>query len=104
MRKRIHRRFTKRLESEFAVGKTVYRGISSDLSEKGLFIRTRHGAVPGSPIDITIHLPGGKVSTVKGIVKRTVKTRANIVKNGMGIEITEFDHNYTDYIKGIAGR
>jgi len=91
-------RFIQRLECEFTSGDVAHRSISSDLSETGLFIRTRHGLAPGSAIDITLYLPNGSVSKLKGIVRRTIKTDFSGIKNGMGIEIIEKDDAYLEFI------
>jgi len=99
MSKRRHKRYTKRIETEFSSGDMVFRGISSDLSEKGLFIRTQHGFVPGTEVDIQLILPDGSTSHLKGVVRRTVKTHLHLVKNGMGIEIIESDNNYMRFLR-----
>jgi hypothetical protein len=103
MRKRRYKRYIRRLETEFTIGGSTFRGISSDLSEKGLFIRTGKGFVPGSILDIVIYLPNGEKAKVKGIVRRTIKTDSTLVKNGMGIEILENDEVYTKFIKDLTG-
>jgi hypothetical protein len=100
---RSSERFKRRLETEFFDGKETRRGISSDFSDMGLFIRTKHGLAPGSVLDITIYLPDGKVSKMKGAVKRTIKMDSIVVKNGMGILILEKDGNYADFVKTQTG-
>ena len=102
MRKRYCRRFTKRLEVTFSSGGSKYRGISSDLSAGGLFIRTQNGLTPGNVIDIEIYLPEEKVCHLKGVVRRTVKTSFSLVKNGMGIELIERDSTYLDFLKAFV--
>ncbi len=99
MSKREYRRYTKRLETEFSAGGMSFRGISSDISAKGLFIRTQHGFVPGTRVDITLQLPDGNSSRLTGIVRRTIKTPLTLVKNGMGIELTQVDDNFRAFIK-----
>lgn len=76
-----------------------FRGISSDLSAGGLFIRTQHGLTPGSVVDIELYLPDDKVGRLRGIVRRTTKTALSVVKNGMGVELTETDQNYLEFLK-----
>ncbi len=99
MSKRQYKRYTKRLETEFSAGGMTYRGISSDLSAKGLFIRTQHGFVPGTHITVHLQYPDGNRSHLEGIVRRTIKTPLNLVKNGMGIELTRIDEIYREFLK-----
>lgn len=101
MRRRQCQRYKKRLETTFSSGILSCRGITSDLSPGGLFIRSQHGFVPGTLIDIDIFLPNNKVSHLKGIVRRTVKTTMTGVKNGMGIELIERDSNYLEFLRTV---
>jgi hypothetical protein len=103
MDKRRHPRFIKRLTATFFVDRQKCRGISSDLSESGLFIRTSRGLAVNTAITIELLLPNDKVSLLKGIVKRTVRTPISSMKNGMGIEITEKDATFTDFVRSVIG-
>jgi|Deesub1362A_J573_1020465.scaffolds.fasta_scaffold12820_2 ribosomal protein S27E len=99
MSKRRYKRYTKRLEVEFSAADMSFKGISSNISENGLFIRTQHGFVPGTKITIKLHLPDGSISTLKGIVRRTVKTIHTFIKNGMGVEIIETDPHFENFLR-----
>jgi len=103
MERRKHPRFIKRLETRIVTDHTSFSSISSDLSESGLFIRTNRGCNVDTPIDIELSLPGNRVSFLKGIVKRTVRTPISTMKNGMGIEIIEKDETFIDFVKSIIG-
>jgi hypothetical protein len=96
-----HPRFTKRLEATFSSGILSYRGILSNLSANGLFIRTNRGFAPGTTIDIELMMPDHKVSILKGIVRRTIKTPMSSIKNGMGVELIEKDETYINFIKSF---
>jgi len=91
-------RYKGRFKVEYASGGQTYRGISSNLSMNGLFIRTRNPLEIGTLINMLLHLPGGLTATVKGKVARVLVTHegesAISIKNGMGIEIIEKDYNY----------
>jgi hypothetical protein len=100
--KRRYQRFRKRLEVKFSSGGNSFTGISSDLSENGIFIRTKKGLAPGTTIYIDLVLPDNRISFLKGIVKRTFKTSISVLKNGMGVEITEKDEIFSDFIKSFA--
>lgn len=95
-----HPRFTKRLEVKFTSGENTYKGILSNLSQSGLFIRTNRGFTPGTIIDIELMMPDGTISVLKGIVRRTVKTPLTI-KNGMGVELIEKDSMFMNFIKSF---
>lgn len=103
MGKRKYKRFTKRVEVEFRSGGRVFKGISSDISENGLFIRTRNSLVPGSPVEMRLYLPDGTVSRIKGLVRRAVRTHSTVIKSGMGIEVLEYDKSYGNFLKNLVG-
>jgi Tfp pilus assembly protein PilZ len=96
-----YQRFTKRLEATFSSGGLSYRGILSNLSRNGLFIRTNRGFAPGSTVDIELVMPDNKVCRLKGVVKRTIKTPMSSMKNGMGIELTEKDAAYLNFLESF---
>jgi Tfp pilus assembly protein PilZ len=96
-----HPRFTKRLEATFSSGGLSYRGILSNLSRNGLFIRTNRGFAPGSTVDIELVMPDNTICRLKGVVKRTVKTPVSSMKNGMGIELTEKDAAYLNLMESF---
>jgi hypothetical protein len=100
MNKRKNLRFTKRLEARFIADGESFVGITSNLSEIGLFIRTKRGFAPDSILDIKLIMPDGNTSSIRGIVKRTVKVPLSI-KNGMGIELLKKDETYMRYVKSL---
>ena len=104
MNKRKHKRFTKRLEARFIAEGESFVGITSNLSENGIFIRTKRGCPPNRIIDIELVLPDAKVSRLKGIVKRTIRAIRGPLstKNGMGISLLKKDEAYTNYLKSLA--
>jgi hypothetical protein len=105
--KRGHKRLIKRCESEFMVEGIIHRGISSNLSVNGIFIRTNRPFPTGTVLDIVIHLPDGSTSKLKGRVSRAWKTQLGKVmgtpikafKDGMGVELIEKDDNYLEFVK-----
>lgn len=94
MSKRQFDRKTRRLETTFFAGTAAYQGFTSDISEEGIFIRTRYALAPGSIINIEIRLPDGAISKITGEVKRSVRTPIPSSKNGMGIKIIQRDGNF----------
>jgi ribosomal protein S27E len=100
--RRKHERFVRRLETEFSSEGKVFRGISSDFSVTGVFIRTKNPFSPGSIIDIKIHLPEGSTSNMKGKVMRAIKSNLGAMKNGMGISLLEKDIYYINFMKTFS--
>lgn len=92
----------RRLEAEFSVNDRHHRGISSNFSLGGMFIRTNHAFPTGTLIDILVHLPDGKTAALTGRVKMALKTPAVSIRNGMGVEIVENDNVYVDFIKSLS--
>ena len=97
------RRFTKRLEVAFSSGGLSYRGILSNVSISGIFIRTSRGFAPGTTVDIELMLPDNTVSSIKGIVRRTIKNPVTAATNGMGVELTHKDEKYEKFIRPFLG-
>jgi hypothetical protein len=100
--KRKHKRYIKRCEIEFSTNGTTYRGISSNFSLSGLFIKTSKPFTEDTAVDLIVHLPNGLISKLKGIVKRALRNPVNIQKNGMGIELIVKDSHYNDFINSIS--
>jgi uncharacterized protein (TIGR02266 family) len=99
---RKHARFIRRLEVECSANNENTRGISSNFSLGGLFIRTNRPFTPGTLLDLHIHLPDGRASKAKGVVKTAQKTALASLKNGMGIELIEKDLNYVTFIRSFG--
>lgn len=99
---RQHQRFIRRLEVEFSSGDRHYRGISSNFSLGGLFVRTNHPFAPGTLIDLTVHLPEGRTAALRGLVKMAMKTPAVSIRNGMGVEIVERDPAFVDFMRYLS--
>jgi len=97
-----HPRFTKRLEVTFSSGGLSFRGILSNISSSGIFIRTNRGFTPDTIVDIEVVMPDNKISLLKGVVKRTIKTPLSSMKNGMGVELLEKDPIFENFVKSIT--
>jgi len=85
----------------FSSGGLSFRGIMSNISANGIFIRTNRGFTPDTIVDIEVVMPDNKISLLKGIVKRTTKTTLSSVKNGMGVELMEKDSIFENFVQSI---
>jgi hypothetical protein len=97
--KRLFERFIKRTFVEFGSGDKMHIGIATNFSENGLFIRSQHCFSVDTVLTIVLTYPGGKISTLKGVVKNMRKKTLLKYLNGMGIELLEKDPVYIDYVK-----
>jgi hypothetical protein len=99
--KRKHRRIIKRLNIECSAGGADIKGISSCVSGNGLFVRTSKPFPPDTTVDLTIHLTDHDVSRVRGVVRATIQTGLIYGKNGMGIEIVQYDQNFVTFMNSL---
>jgi len=107
--KRQQKRFIERCKVEFTVNDKTYRGLSSNFSINGLFIRTKQLFQTKTFLDIIIHFPNDLTSRLKGKVVRVSKnalweaseTAKGYDGNGMGIEIIEKDSLYLHFIRSF---
>ncbi len=99
--KRRHKRIIKRLDTEFSSEGLSFRGTSSNFSEGGLFIRTTKPLPPDTQVDVAIQLPDNIVSRLKGTVRWVLKSAMRTGRSGMGIEISENDHHYVNFLNTL---
>lgn len=102
--KRKHPRFMKRLAMKFQVNHQIFMGMSGNLSEWGIFVKTNRDFAVGSPVEIELLLPCRQTAFLKGIVKRTSTTHLPSVKNGIGIQIIESDKSFMDFVKAMMNK
>jgi hypothetical protein len=107
--KRQQKRFIERCKVEFTVNDKTYRGLSSNFSLNGLFIRTKHLFQTETFLDIIIHFPNDLTSRLKGKVVRVsknalcgaIETARGCGENGIGIEIIEKDSLYLHFLRSF---
>jgi uncharacterized protein (TIGR02266 family) len=96
--KRRHKRIIKRLNTEFFSEGSRFRGTSSNLSEGGLFLRTTKPLPPDTQVDVSLQLSDNVVSRLKGTVRWSLKSVMKSGRSGMGIEISENDRLYVNFL------
>jgi hypothetical protein len=77
------------------------KGISSCLWENGLFVRTSKPFPPDTTVDLTIYLNDNDLTRVIGVVRTTAQTGLIHRKNGMGIEIIQYDQNFVTFMNSL---
>jgi hypothetical protein len=107
--KRKLKRFSHRCKIAFTVDGVTYRGLSSNFSLNGLFIRTKHPFPPETLFDIVIYLPNDLTAQVKGKVIRasndpllgTIGMAGRYREKGMGVAIIEKTPLYLHFIRAL---
>jgi Tfp pilus assembly protein PilZ len=101
--KRGSNRKIKRYHTTFLCGKDQHRGITSNLSKTGLFIKTRKKFTPGSLVKIILHLDENRKIALRGEIARVNTTSKfdNSFKNGIGIKLTSSPEEYKDLLKDL---
>jgi len=102
MEKRQHLRFKQNLISQIFADNTNLFVMTGNLSANGLFLKSKRCLPVDSFITIHMVLPDNSVSSLKGIVRRTIDTSV-FIHNGMGIQLIEKDGNYNRYLESILG-
>ncbi len=99
MNKRDTKRTTRRLEVKITADDMSFNAFTSNVSEKGIFVRTMRARSIGTVVDIELSLPSGKIIKLRGRVKWALKTPFQQIKNGMGIQLIDIPPEYTEFIK-----
>ena len=102
--RRKSRRRIKRRQVTFLCEDKEHKGISSNFSETGLFIKTRSKFKTGSPVYMVLELDDNHKTAVKGKVVRITTTSKffntyRVSGNGIGIELTEITQEYKAFCK-----
>jgi len=100
--KRKYPRFNKSLVAQVVADDVSLFVITSDLSENGLFVRSKRCFAPDTIVGIEIATSDNMASLLKGVVRRTIGTLGSI-NNGMGVEIVEKDETYIHFLKSLIG-
>ncbi len=96
------KRYMRRIEAEFTVNGRTIRGISSNISAHGIFIRTHTPMTVGSTANIELIFPDGTRSSISGTVRRSTRTSFAMVKNGMGVELTSRDARFIELLAELG--
>jgi hypothetical protein len=99
--KRTHKRYRKRLSTEFGVDGQSFKGIATMLSEGGLFIRSQRPLREGTVLDIKIYASEEDYCMVKGVIRHARRDMTFREKNGMGVELIEKDAGYINLINEL---
>ncbi|HYA11652.1 MAG TPA: PilZ domain-containing protein [Thermodesulfovibrionales bacterium] len=99
--KRQNPRYLIKLPAEISTGDYLIRGTTVRVSMKGFFFRSQASFRVGTPVDINLHLTGELSCVLKGIVRYARNIIEFKRQNGMGIEFTEIDSKYLEFIRSV---
>jgi hypothetical protein len=101
--KRKTGRRIKRLHAKILFEGEERRGISSNFSLSGLFIKSRKKFKPGSTVNITLDVGDNREMVKSSKPDREKKTSAfDKFNEGMGISLTEAPHEYKGFLKDLV--
>ncbi|MBI4699315.1 MAG: PilZ domain-containing protein [Nitrospirae bacterium] len=100
--KRSEQRKIKRLEITYsAYTDDALRGISSNISTSGVFIRTKKPFKPGTPVNISLEINVNNKIELSGITAWSVKTGRINHRDGMGVRLITTPQMYNDFVNEL---
>ena len=102
MDQRKDRRHETKLYVKLSAHSVSSWGLLGDISANGLFIKSIRGYERGEVLDLSIFMPDGSVSLLKGAVRRIVDLPELHWKFGLGVELIEKDMTYGYYHKFLG--
>ena len=100
--KREFPRYISKFSVEIKSGERVFKGTTVRLSEKGFFVRTQQSFSVGLSVDIILYLRDDAPCFLKGVVKFAQNGAVSKRDNGMGIELTERDKKYVEFVRDLG--
>ncbi len=101
-RRRENERFLIKVQAEVSASDRCFRGKTVRISETGIFVRSQKSFGEGTQVNIRLWLPDGRESVMKGIVRYARMANFLPRQNGMGIEFTEKDATYMQFILSLS--
>jgi hypothetical protein len=98
MEKRIAPRRHAEMMVEFREGESLGAGVTSELSRRGMFIRSAQPPRLGPALSLTMHLPGGRTVLLKGRVVRQSGGSGIPRSDGFALELTEKTAEYDAFL------
>ncbi len=98
MEKRSFERIDANFDVRFSYGYIFYTGNIKNLSERGLFIRTKN-CLPINSLILIMFRSEGELLKILARVKRSSKS--NKFDDGMGIEVLNPQRKYIDYVNSM---
>lgn len=100
MERRAHERLPSTLKARLFYGNLFYAGMVTNLSEKGVFIKSKMSFNVNS-VFVLVMLVNNKTVNILARVRRCVKSNdhGNSLNDGMGIELLNPPVNYLEFVR-----
>jgi hypothetical protein len=98
MEKRASPRRRAEMLVEFREGESLGAGVTSELSRRGMFIKSAQPPRLGPALSLTMHLPGGRTVLLKGRVVRNDGAPGITRADGFALELTEKTAEYDAFM------
>ena len=98
MEKRSFERIDADVDVRFSYGYIFYTGNITNLSERGLFIRTKN-CLPDNSLILIMYRVEDELLKILARVKRSIKS--NRYNDGMGIEVLNPQSKYHDFVNNM---
>jgi hypothetical protein len=103
--RRRHERVRKAIEVEHSTASVLGRGKTKNISPGGMLLQAGERYMTGDQINLSVYLPDGSVSRLKGIVRHTTPASPGehaADKHSIGIEFVEVDDVFTNFMAGLV--
>jgi Tfp pilus assembly protein PilZ len=98
--KRSTKRRIKRMHIIFSCEGKEFRGISSNVSSTGIFIKTRKKFKTGLYVNMIVDIDENQKMNLNGVIARTkITSKFDRFVNGIGIELTEVPQAYKAFME-----
>ncbi len=99
-RRRASRRL-KRLPVRCSCGPHEFTGVTSNLSQTGLFVRTRRPFRPGVPVKLVFETTNKSSIALMGIIARAIRKELKFSENGMGVKLISTPQDYQTFLREL---
>ena len=102
--KRVFPRLKRNLVVEFTHDGEAHSGFTHDLSHTGFFVVANRLPPPGTSLQATLHLPGGKRITLTGTVVRSRRVPPQLrdsMTPGFSLQLSGYVEEYTRFVESL---
>lgn len=102
--KRTARRRKAEMTVEFSQDSFQGRGITGDVSRRGMFVRSPHIPGTGPALRLTVHLPDGRELVLRGRVVRTAADASSPASPGFGLRLADDSPEFDELLSRLRRR